>query len=537
MDMRLVDRNIVDRVLATKCAERITLTAIVLCVAAFSIDLYRNADVRIFLIGDSTMADKPLADNPERGWGQMLPSFFNDRVAIANYAKNGRSTKSFIDQGLWQAVFDQLRKGDYVFIQFGHNDEKKEDSTRYSAPHTAYKQNLLKFVREAREKGAIPVLITPVDRRKFDDDGNSFPKSFRLANTHGDYPAVVKEVAKEENVPLIDLQAEDQVLFNKLGPEGTKKIFLWVLPGKYRLLPDGKEDNTHFTQYGAIQIAGLVVRQIRKLDLPLKDFLTHDTSWSAVGEGKEIGLDYFFNNEWKKDKDGKEHRFHYVWEDTESSGYSELGDVLTQLNASLTEITAAPTDSSLNKLGIYIIVDPDTPLESPNPNYIDDKSIAVIIDWVKRGGVLVLFANDSGNCEFTHLNKLAGNFGIHFNEDSRNHVNGKNYDDGAFSNLPETAIFDGVKKIFLKEICTLKLSGQAKAELIDNDSAKGGSNSGGDVIMASAKSGKGFVFAVGDPWFYNEYFDHRKLPDDFENRIAARNLFAWLLQKAKPISN
>jgi lysophospholipase L1-like esterase len=526
--MRPVNRIIVERFPEAERAAKMVLTTIMLLIMGLSIDLYRDAEVRIFLIGDSTMADKPLADNPERGWGQMLPMFFDDRVAIDNYAKNGRSTKSFIDQGLWQAVLNQLKEGDYVFIQFGHNDEKKEDSTRYAAPQTTYKQNLLRFVRESREKGAIPVLITPVDRRKFDDNGKSF-------NTHGDYPAVVKEVAKGENAPLIDLQAEYEPLFDKLGPEGTKKIFLWVPPGKYRLLPDGKEDNTHFTQYGAIQIAGLVVEGIKGLNLPLKGFLKSDIS--VVGEGKEIGLDYYFNNEWKKDPDGKVHRFHYVWEDTESSGYSELGDILTNLDAGLTEITTAPADEDLNKLSIYIIVDPDTPLESPHPNYIDDKSIDVIVDWVKRGGVLALFANDSGNCEFAHLNKLAGNFGIHFNEDSRNHVAGKNYDDGAFTNFPKSAIFNGAKKIFLKEISTIKISGQAKAELVDEYSAKSGSASNGDIIMASAQFGKGFVFAVGDPWFYNEYMDNRKLPDGFDNREAAENLFAWLLQKAKPVSN
>jgi lysophospholipase L1-like esterase len=486
-----------------------------LLIVAFSIDLYRHAEVRIFLIGDSTMADKPLADNPERGWGQMLPMFFDDGAAIENYAKNGRSTKSFIDQGLWQSVLDRLKKGDYVFIQFGHNDEKKNDTARYAEPHTTYKQNLLKFVQESRSKGAAPVLLTPVDRRKFGDDG-------KILNTHGDYPEVVREVAREENVSLIDLQAEDQPLFNSLGPEGTKKIFLWVAPGEYRLLPHGKEDNTHFTQYGAIQVAKLVVKGIKAVDIPLKNYLKVDTMVSTAGDGKEIGLDYFFNNEWKKDKDGKVERFHYIWEDTENSGYSQLGDILTQLDAGLTELTSAPTAGGLKKLSIYIIVDPDIPLESPKPNYIDGKSIKAIVNWVKQGGVLVLFANDSGNCEFTHLNKLAENFGIHFNEDSRNHVAGEAYDDGAFTVFPEKPIFKDVKKIFLKEISTLKISGPARTELVDKK----------DIIMASAEFGKGFVFAVGDPWFYNEYMDNRRLPDDFENRKAARNLFEWLLSKA-----
>ena len=487
----------------------------ILLMMAFSIDLYHHAEVRIFLIGDSTMADKPLADNPERGWGQMLPMFFNDRVAFENYAKNGRSTKSFIDEGIWKSVLSRLGRGDYVLIQFGHNDEKKYDTARYAEPHTAYKQNLLRFVEESRSRGAFPVLITPVDRRKFDDG--------KIINTHGDYPAVVKEVAAEEAVPLVDLQAEDEPLLNELGPEGTQKLFLWVPPGEYRLLPNGKEDDTHFSQYGAIQIAGLFVGGIKRLNIPLKDFLRADTSDMMVGAGKRIGLDYYFNNEWKKGEDGKEYRFHYVWEDTANSGYSQLGEIITQLDAGLTELATAPTEDDLAKLSIYMIVDPDTPLESPHPNYIDDKSIGVITKWVKRGGVLILFANDSGNCEFTHLNKLAGNFGIHFNEDSRNHVIGQNYDAGAFADLPESPIFRGVKKIFLKEISTLKISAPATSELMD----------GNDIIMASSKFGKGFVFAVGDPWLYNEYMDNRRLPDEFQNRIAARDLLKWLLLKAK----
>ena len=238
---------------------------------------------------------------------------------------------------------------------------------------------------------------------------------------------------------------------------------------------------------------------------------------------KVVGLDYFFNHEFIKDKDGKEVQYHYIWEDTANSGYSELGDVIKSLGAKLGELHQAPTLEKLKRLSIYIIVDPDTPLETAHPNYLDHSSIANIVKWVKGGGVLVLFGNDKGNCEFEHFNKLADNFGIHFNEDSRNDVIGKNYDMGKFDNLPSIPLFSGVKKIYLKEISTLKISKPAKAVLTDK----------GDVIMASAKAGKGFVFAVGDPWIYNEYIDHRKLPADFHNKKAAENLFSWLLSKAK----
>lgn len=241
----------------------------------------------------------------------------------------------------------------------------------------------------------------------------------------------------------------------------------------------------------------------------------------SIGMDKEIGLDYYFNDEWKKDASGVEHRFHYIWEDTENSGYSQLGKILKGLGARITSVTTAPTKSNLDKLSVYMIVDPDTPLENPHPNYIDKKSIGVIVDWVRRGGVLTLFGNDSGNCEFTHLNRLSEKFGIRFNEDSRNRVQGTLFDNGAFTNFPRSPIFKGVKKIFLKEISTLKLSGHARSELTARDC----------VIMASCKFEKGFVFAVGDPWFYNEYMDHRRLPADFDNAKAARNLFKWLLTK------
>jgi len=241
-----------------------------------------------------------------------------------------------------------------------------------------------------------------------------------------------------------------------------------------------------------------------------------------IGEGKVVGLDYYFNDEWKKDTNGIEHRFHYVWEDTEDTGYSHLGEIIKGLGARLASLKTAPAERSLDIFKIYMIVDPDTPIENPNPHYIDDKPINTIVRWVKRGGVLALFANDSGNCEFVHLNKLAGHFGIHFNEDSRNRVKGKDYDVGTFAYLPEGPTFSGVTKIFMKEISTLKISGSARAELVDHD----------NVIMASSKFGKGYVFAVGDPWFYNEYMDHRKLPVDFENGKAARNLFYRLLMSA-----
>ena len=475
----------------------------------------------LYLIGDSTMADKLLDDNPERGWGQLFPNFFNDNVVIENHAKNGRSTKSFIDQGLWKAVYDKLKPGDYVFIQFGHNDSKISDTTRYAEPHTAYKQNLIRYVNDSRAKGAFPILITPVNRRKFDDDG-------KFVDQHGDYPGVVREVAKSLNVPLIDLHAKSLELFSKLGAEGTKNLFIMSVPPKtYKALPDGKVDNTHFTRRGAIIIAQMVVDGIKELKLPIVKMLKPNYKHSEIAKGKVVALDYFYNHELKKDATGKEYQYHYIWEDKENSGFSKLGNIIENFGATLYEIHNAPVKDELKNTSIYIIVDPDTPAETAQPNYIQENSIEEIANWVKDGGVLVLMGNDKGNSEFEHLNKLSERFGIHFNEVSLNKVDGKNYDMGKFDLFPNHPLFEGIKKIYLKEISTFSLKEPAQSVLSRGD----------EIIMASSNYGKGFVFAVGDPWLYNEYIDHRKLPEDFQNYKAAENLFNWLLSKAAVVKN
>ncbi|HZS03629.1 MAG TPA: pectinesterase family protein [Blastocatellia bacterium] len=222
--------------------------------------------MQIFLIGDSTMANKPMADNPERGWGQLLPAFFTDGVAISNHAVNGRSTKSFIDEGRWDAVLKEMRAGDWVFIQFGHNDEKAEDPARYAAPHDAYRRNLTRFVNEARGRGAHPVLLTPVVRRRFDKEGKFF-------DTHGEYPDVVRALSRELAVPLIDLHESTRRLIERRGVEGSKKLFLWVAPGEYKSLPEGRQDDTHFSEYGAREVAALAVKAIRELRLEPARFL------------------------------------------------------------------------------------------------------------------------------------------------------------------------------------------------------------------------------------------------------------------------
>ncbi|MEI9956532.1 MAG: glycosyl hydrolase family 28 protein [Ferruginibacter sp.] len=220
----------------------------------------------IFLIGDSTCANKPLEDNPERGWGQLLPNYFTKDVEIQNHALNGRSTKSFINEHHWDTVMNRLKSGDFVMIQFGHNDEKTEDSTRSAPAHTLYKENLIRFINDVKSKGATAILITPVMRRSFDADG-------KFKDTHGDYPAVVKEVGKQMNVAVIDLHQSSEELIVKEGVENSKRFFLHIPEGHFKTQKGVREDNTHFSEYGAASMASLVCKSIKEQNLPLIKYL------------------------------------------------------------------------------------------------------------------------------------------------------------------------------------------------------------------------------------------------------------------------
>ncbi|MGC4104417.1 glycosyl hydrolase family 28 protein [Ferruginibacter sp.] len=220
----------------------------------------------IFLIGDSTCANKPLEDNPERGWGQLLPEYFTGDVEIQNHAVNGRSTKSFINEHRWDTVMSRLKAGDFVMIQFGHNDEKSEDSTRSAPAHTLYKENLIRFINDVRSKGATPVLITPVMRRSFDAQG-------KFTDTHGDYPAVVKEVGLQLGVAVIDLHQSSEALIVKEGVEDSKRFFLHIPAGHFKTQKGVREDNTHFSEYGARSMASLVCQSIKEQHLPMEKYL------------------------------------------------------------------------------------------------------------------------------------------------------------------------------------------------------------------------------------------------------------------------
>lgn len=231
-----------------------------------SVAVAQKRPVSIFLAGDSTMAMKQPDKRPETGWGEMLGQHFKDgKVRIDNRAMNGRSTKTFISEGRWQAIVDGLKKGDYVFIQFGHNDESKEKGERYTPPED-YRKNLIRFVRDVRAKYANPVLMTPVMRRKFDKDGN-------FVDTHGEYPDIVRYVAKEQNVPFIDMHRKSEAVVKRFGVEESRKLFLQLKPGENPNYPNGIEDNTHFNPLGAEEMAKLAVAGIKEDKLKLAKLL------------------------------------------------------------------------------------------------------------------------------------------------------------------------------------------------------------------------------------------------------------------------
>lgn len=214
--------------------------------------------ITIYGIGDSTMADKVKpSQNPEHGWLQVFPKLVMTNVKVINKAVNGRSTKSFIDEGRWDSIMKVLKPGDYVFIQFGHNDEKTEDPKRYTNPHTAYRYNLIRFVTEAKGKGAIPVLFTSIARRSFNENGV-------LTDTHGCYPQEMRLVAKDYNVPLIDLQYFTEQMETAYGVERSKELHLHYQPGENPYYPDGKKDDTHLSLKGATEVAGIAAKELKK---------------------------------------------------------------------------------------------------------------------------------------------------------------------------------------------------------------------------------------------------------------------------------
>ncbi|MCT8139619.1 rhamnogalacturonan acetylesterase [Anaerobacillus sp. CMMVII] len=221
--------------------------------------------IKLFLAGDSTMSNYQNDVAPRAGWGQVLSSYFRNEITIINAASSGRSSKSFIDEKRLEKIAQEIGKGDYLLIQFGHNDQKP-DVERHTKPFSTYKTYLRQYIDVANENQATPVLITPVQRRTFDENGE-------LVDSHGEYPTAMKELAEECNVPVIDLGAKSKSLLEELGAEKAKQLFLWYKPGEEANYPEGVQDDTHFSEYGATLIAGLVIAELKALNLSLRNYL------------------------------------------------------------------------------------------------------------------------------------------------------------------------------------------------------------------------------------------------------------------------
>ena len=219
-----------------------------------------KAPLTIYLAGDSTMADKRVSAYPETGWGTRFNNFFDSTVVIVNKAQNGRSTKTFIADGLWQSISGNLKPGDYVLIQFGHNDEVPTKASY--TPEKDFVVNLTRFVNETKDKKAIPVLITPVARRKLDSQG-------KVVDTHVQYAQLTRDVAAAQKIMLIDLDKESMELLQKFGPDLSKRLYNHLEPGENPNYPDGKIDDTHFNELGARRMAEIVLSDLKKLSAEL----------------------------------------------------------------------------------------------------------------------------------------------------------------------------------------------------------------------------------------------------------------------------
>ena len=281
----------------------------------------------IFMIGDSTMADKDISKgSPERGWGMVLQGFFTEDIVVDNHARNGRSSISFRNEGLWKTVLERIKPGDYVFIQFGHNDEKldKPNSIRHTDPGSTFDEILAKYVRETREKGGIPVLFNCVERRNFfdarkaelqkntasaaeknagaDDEtlrdtkyGDEVVNTEYLVPTHytvhGDYTVAPRLVAKRLEVPFIDATHISKIMEQDHGVVGSRKLHVWLKPGEVASIPDGRRDNTHYSVYGARTIAALLIDAVGEKVPELKKYIRHyEYVVSEQGRGNYLTL-------------------------------------------------------------------------------------------------------------------------------------------------------------------------------------------------------------------------------------------------------
>jgi unsaturated rhamnogalacturonyl hydrolase len=336
-----------------------------------------------------------------------------------------------------------------------------------------------------------------------------FVYALAKAAREGYLPASYAEVAKKGYKGIldkfIDVDANGQVNLNgtvSVGGLGGNPY----RDGSYKYYLSEKVVKNDPKGIGAFIMASVEIERLADLSL---------------GHGRTVLVDSYFNDEHRKDITGRTISYHYKWDEMTNNGFSFLGQVFNNYGMKTGTLYDAPTAENLKKASIYIIVDPDIPRENPNTKYIEENHIKAIAEYVKNGGVLAVLNNDTGNAEFTHLNMLLAKFGMQFNLDSRNNVKGTQFELGAITIPPGNEIFKTAKKIYMKDISTLHVTSPAHSALTDK----------GDVIIAVAKYGKGTVFAVGDPWFYNEYTDGRKLPKEYQNFTAANDFVKWLIEQ------
>lgn len=316
----------------------------------------------------------------------------------------------------------------------------------------------------------------------------------------------------------------------KKGWEGIKKQFIRVENGQTNL-------------HGTVKVSGLGGNPFRdgsfeyymSEDVIVNDpkgvgaFLLAASEMEIVPTiqdalGKVVMMDDYFNSEKRKDVFGHEVSWHYKWRERDHGGFYMFGHIFKKHGFSLSTLSEAPTAANLSKASVYIMVDPDTKRETPNPNYMDEKSANVIYNWVSNGGRLLLMLNDSSNADFEHTNILSKKFGITFNENLRHDVINDKFGMAELNIEPGHPIFKNTRKVFIKQLCTQSLKSPAIGVYGEN----------GEVYISVAKVGKGFVFAVGDPWLYNEYVDGRKLPARFENYTAAEDIVRWFINPVIP---
>lgn len=249
-------------------------------------------------------------------------------------------------------------------------------------------------------------------------------------------------------------------------------------------------------------------------------FILAFSLYHNVSAQKSVLLDSYFNNEFKKGPNGEKISWHYKWEETALSGFSILGDTFKRNGFTLATLNEAPTTNRLKNHAIYLIVDPDNLKDSPTPNYMDEKSVSAIAKWVKNGGALVLFANDSANADLKHFNKLANVFGINFNNELINHVTNDVTRAGGGVLTKDNPMFATANQVYMKDACSITVKEPAYPLLKQKNA----------IIIAGSDYGKGFVVAIGDPWLYNEYVNG-KLQVEFENDKGANDLVVWLKNK------